>query len=154
MPFFVAPAPDDLPPSRPGSQPTLVRIVIDGRLRDFPHAANANALSIFSRSISAGLSHMTRTTLEWTLYASNRRGIALEYAAIPADYPLHGAFNFNSQEQRALFQYAARCSEQGRLWIRAAQGAVMRAGTPQADSTGPICPADDQFIERFAALDR
>lgn len=154
MPFFIAPAPDDLPPARAGSQPTLVRIVIDGRLRDFPHAANANALSIFSRSISAGLSHMTRTTLEWSLYAGNRRGIALEYAAIPAEYPLHGAFNFNAQEQRALFQYAARCAETGRLWIRAAQGAAMRAGEAEAGASNAVCPADDQFIGRIAALAR
>lgn len=154
MPFFIAPALDDLPPSRSGSQPTLVRIVIDGRLRDFPHAANANALSIFSRSVSAGLSYVTRTNLEWSLYASTRRGIALEYAAIPADYPLHGAFNFNPQEQRALFQYAAQCAEGGRLWIRAAQDAVMRAGNVPAASTAAVCPADDRFIGRFAALDR
>src|SRR5579871_955785 len=152
VPFFIAPALDDLPSSRPGSRPVRVRVVIDGRLRDFPHAANANALSIFSRSISAGLSRMTRTALESSLSASQRRGIALEYAAIPADYPLRGAFNFDPQEQRALFQYAARCAETGRLWNGAQQSAVMTAEDPPGGHSGAVCPADDRFIGRFAAL--
>jgi predicted acylesterase/phospholipase RssA len=154
VPFFIAPALDDLPSSRAGSRPVRVRVVIDGRLRDFPHAANANALSIFSRSISAGLSRMTRTALESSLYASQRRGIALEYAAIPSDYPLRGAFNFDPQEQRALFQYAARCAETGRLWNGTPQSAVMAAGDPPGEPSGAVCPADDGFIGRFAALGR
>jgi predicted acylesterase/phospholipase RssA len=154
VPFFLAPALEDLAVSGTDRHPALVRIVIDGRLRDFPHAANANALSIFSRSVSAGLSRMTRTTLEWSVAASRQRGISLEYAAIPTAYPLHGAFNFNSDEQRALFQYAASCAAVGRLWIRAAQGAVVQPAEQAVASAGGVCPADDHFIERFAALDR
>jgi hypothetical protein len=154
VPFFIAPGPEDLPAAGDGSRATLVRIVIDGRLRDFPHAANANALSIFSRSVSAGLSRMTRTALEGTVDASRRRGIALEYAAIPASYPLHGAFNFSPDEQRALFQYASSCAEAGRLWIRASQGAALPTSPQGAASGSALCPADDQFIGRFAALER
>jgi hypothetical protein len=154
VPFFIAPGPEDLPAAGDGSRATLVRIVIDGRLRDFPHAANANALSIFSRSVSAGLNRMTRTALEGTVDASRRRGIALEYAAIPASYPLHGAFNFNPDEQRALFRYASRCAEDGRLWIRASQGAAPPTSPRAAASAGALCPADDRFIGRFVALER
>jgi hypothetical protein len=154
LPFFIAPGPEDLPAAGDGRQPTLVRIVIDGRLRDFPHAANANALSIFSRSVSAALSRMTRTALEGTVDASRRRGIALEYAAIPASYPLHGAFNFSSDEQRALFQYAASCAQAGRLWIRASQSAAPPMSAQVVASVGAPCPADDSFIGRFVALER
>jgi predicted acylesterase/phospholipase RssA len=153
VPFFIAPAPQDLPTAGVGRPTALVRVVIDGRLRDFPHAANANALSIFSRSVSAGLSRMTRTTLEWTVDASRQRGISLEYAAIPAAYPLRGAFNFNPDEQRALFQYASGCAEAGRLWIRA-QDAALPMPAQGAASGGAPCPADDRFIGRFAALER
>jgi predicted acylesterase/phospholipase RssA len=153
-PFFIAPAPEDLPAAGDGRPAALVRVVIEGRLRDFPHAANANALSIFSRSVSAGLSHMTRTALEATVDASRRRGIALEYAAIPASYPLHGAFNFSPDEQRALFQYASGCAETGRLWIRASQGAALPMPAQGAAAGGAPCPADDRFIGRFVALER
>jgi hypothetical protein len=152
MPFFIAPAPRDLPPSSTAGQPAVVRIVIDGRLRDFPHAAHANALSIFSRSVSAGLSRMTLTTLQWTVDASRERGISLEYAAIPASYPLNSAFNFSADAQRALFQYAASCAQAGHLWIHTASVPVH--AVEQVDARpGTACPADDRFIGRFAALD-
>jgi predicted acylesterase/phospholipase RssA len=154
LPFFIAPAPEDLPAAGVGGQPPLVRVVIDGRLRDFPHAANANALSIFSRSVSAGLSRMTRTGLEAAVAASRLRGISLEYAAIPAAYPLPGAFNFDPNEQRTLFQYASSCAESGRLWSRAAQVAEQRTAHQRVASAGVTCPADDRFIGRFAALER
>jgi predicted acylesterase/phospholipase RssA len=154
VPFFITPAPEDLPAAGVGGQPALVRVVIDGRLRDFPHAANANALSIFSRSVSAGLSRMTRTTLESAVAASRQHGISLEYAAIPASYPLHGAFNFDPNEQRTLFEYASSCAESGRLWIRAAQVAELRTADQRVASAGVTCPADDRFIGRFAAVER
>jgi patatin-like phospholipase len=154
LPFFIAPEPQDLPAAADGRQAALVRIVIDGRLRDFPHAANANALSIFSRSVSAGLSGMTRTALQGTVDASRQRGITLEYAAIPAAYPMHGAFNFSTDEQRALFQYASSCAAAGRFWIRASQGTAQTTTEQQAVPGGEPCPADDRFIGRFVALER
>src|SRR5438105_6513837 len=79
LPFFIAPAPEDLPQfAGAGAQPTVVRVIIDGRLRDFPRAAKANALSIFRRSVSAGLSRMTRTTLEQTMAATRGGGVYLD----------------------------------------------------------------------------
>jgi hypothetical protein len=159
VPFFVAPAPEDLPPAGTDTQPALVRIIIDGRLRDFPYPAHANAYSIFRRSVSAGLNNMTRTTLEWTLEASRMRGISLEYAAIPPSYPLHGGFDFNPGDQRALFEYASSCAQAGRLWIHAPQvepppAVPVRALEQHAAPTPTTCPADDRFIGEFAALER
>jgi predicted acylesterase/phospholipase RssA len=154
MPFFIAPAPEDLPASSDDMQPVIVRIVIDGRLRDFPYAAHANALSIFNRSVSAGLSRMTQATLEWTLNASRQRRISVEYAAVPNSYDLHGTFDFSPSEQRALFRYASNCAEVGRFWIRASEDAALSTGKEQVASSGAPCPADDRFSGRFAALGR
>jgi hypothetical protein len=157
LPFFVAPALQDLPSSGVATQPALVRIIIDGRLRDFPYAAHANAYSIFRRSVSAGLSNLMRSTLEWTVDASRLRGISVEYAAIPPSYPLHGAFDFDPDQQRALFEYAASCAQQGRLWIRAPQLQPLRTMSGHAVEQRPAgtdatCPADDRFVGEFAAL--
>src|SRR4029077_20490228 len=70
LPFFIAPTPEDLPQvAAAGAQPTIVRVIIDGPLRNVPRRTHANAFSIFSRSLSAGLSHMTRTRLESTVEA-------------------------------------------------------------------------------------
>lgn len=123
-----------------------MRVIIDGPLRNLPRRTRANAFSIFSRSLSAGLSHLTRTRLESTAQAVHGRGISLEYAAIPASYPLHGAFDFDPDVQRALFEFAATCAATDRLWIRAYAGTGNAAGEQPAAASAPICPADDFFM--------
>jgi predicted acylesterase/phospholipase RssA len=147
LPFFIAPEPQDLPHST-----VVVRVIIDGSLRNLPRPTRASALSVFRRSLAAGLSQMTRTRLEATVEALRQRGIALGYAAIPDSYPLDGSFDFSRQAQRSLFEYAENCAAAGRLWIdvRAGSGAGLSALAPA--TTSPMCPADDAFFERLAAL--
>jgi predicted acylesterase/phospholipase RssA len=154
LPFFIAPAPQDLPPVVAGGpQSTTVRVIIDGPLRNLPRPTHANALSIFSRSLSAGLSHITRTRLESTVEAAHQRGILLEYAAIPASYPLRGAFDFGPDAQRSLFEYAATCAATDRLWIPAHPGSGQGVSERRPGSASPMCPADDSFMGRLAALE-
>lgn len=153
LPFFIAPAPEDLAQAAAaGPQSTVVRIIIDGPLRNLPRRTHANALSIFSRSLSAGLSRVTRTQLESTVEAVHQRGISLEYAAIPASYPLRGAFDFGPDAQRALFEFAASCAAAGRLWVRAHPGSGDAVSERLPASDSPMCPADDSFMGHLAAL--
>jgi predicted acylesterase/phospholipase RssA len=153
LPFFIVPAPEDLPQETAGApQSTMVRVIIDGPLRNLPRRTHANAFSIFSRSLSAGLSHITRTQLESTVDAVRQRGISLEYAAIPASYPLRGAFDFGPEAQRSLFEFAASCAAANRLWIPVGAGSSERVSERLTASAGPICPADDSFMGHLAAL--
>jgi len=152
LPFFIAPTPEDLPQSS-GATPTVVRVVIDSRLRDLPRTTRAHSVAIFSRGVSAGLSRMMRTTLESAVVAARQRGISLDYAAIPVSYPLKGAFDFGQDAQRSLFQYAATCAEAGRLWTRSQQSGDASVAEHPSTATGAQCPADDSFIGRFAALE-
>jgi predicted acylesterase/phospholipase RssA len=153
LPFFIAPTPEDLPQvAEAGAQSTTVRVIIDGPLRNIPRKTHANALSIFSRSLSAGLSYVTRTQLESTVAAVRQRGISLEYAAIPASYPLSGAFDFGPEAQRSLFEFAATCAAADRLWIHAPAGSSARVSERAQGSKGRVCPADDSFMGQLAAL--
>jgi predicted acylesterase/phospholipase RssA len=152
LPFFVAPAPKDLSASTGGGPPAIVRIIIDGPLRDVPRPTHANTYSIFRRSVSAGLTRMMRTALESTVAAAREHGISLEYSAVPASYPLRGAFDFDPAVQRSLFEYAANCAETGRLWIGAQSVEAASDAAQSAASATPTCPADDSFIGRLAAL--
>lgn len=147
LPFFIAPEPRDLPRST-----VVVRVVIDGSLRNLPRPTRATALSIFRRSLAAGLSQMTRTRLEVTAAALRQRGITLDYAAIPDSYPLDGSFDFSAQAQRSLFEYAENCAAAGRLWIGAHTASGAGASAPQPVMESATCPADDAFFERLAAL--
>ena len=153
MPFFIAPAPQDLPGAALGGlPPATVQVVIDDRLRDPPHVTRANALSIFGRSVSAGLSRMRRTALESIKLATSERGFSFAYAAVPVSYPLHGGFDFDPQAQRSLFEYASTCAAAGRLWM----GRNDNSDFPmrQRELRPPTeCPADDSFLRRFAALE-
>ena len=153
MPFFIAPAPQDLPgPALGGLPPASVRVVIDDRLRDPPHVTRANALSIFGRSVSAGLSRMKRTALESIQLATSERGLSFAYAAVPVSYPLHGGLDFDPQAQRSLFEYASTCAAAGRLWM----GRTDNSNVPlrQREFRPPTaCPADDSSLRRFAALE-
>ncbi|HEV8017255.1 MAG TPA: patatin-like phospholipase family protein [Steroidobacteraceae bacterium] len=154
LPFFIAPAPEDLPQSTAtGPQSTIVRVIVDGPLRNRPRRTHANAFSVFSRSLSAGLSHLTRTKLESTMDAVRQRGISFDYAAIPASYPLRSAFDFDPDAQRSLFEYAASCATADRLWVRVHAVTGERVVEPLPASGGPMCPADDSFIGSFAALE-
>ena len=154
MPFFIAPAPQDLPgPELGGPPPATVLVVIDDRLRDPPHVTRANALSIFGRSVSAGLSRMRRTALESIKLATSERGFSFAYAAVPVFYPLHGGFDFDPQAQRSLFEYASTCAAAGRLWM----GREDNSDFPmrQREVRPPTeCPAEDSSLPRFAALER
>jgi predicted acylesterase/phospholipase RssA len=153
VPFFIAPAPGDLPQATAaGPQSTMVRVIIDGPLRNLPRRTHANAMSIFTRSLSAGLSHVTRTQLESTVAAVHERGISLEYAAIPASYPLGGAFDFGPDAQRLLFEFAATCAASDRLWIRVHPGSGIPVSERLPASAGAACPADDSFMGQLAAL--
>jgi predicted acylesterase/phospholipase RssA len=153
LPFFIVPAPQDLAQAAAaGPKSTMVRVIIDGPLRNLPRRTHANALSIFSRSLSAGLSHVTRTELESTVEAVRQRGISFEYAAIPASYPLRGAFDFGPDAQRSLFEFAATCAAADRLWIPAHAASGESVSERPSAFGGPTCPADDSFMGHLAAL--
>lgn len=153
LPFFIAPAPKDLPRSvRAGAQPTIVHVIINGMLRGVPRPTRDNAMSVFQRCLSVALNFRTQTLLQATADTLRRRGITFEYAAISASYPLRGAFDFTPQAQRSLFQYAAHCAAARRLWIgrSAGTGAAMDSTFPVV--TTPRCPPGGATFEQFAAL--
>jgi predicted acylesterase/phospholipase RssA len=153
LPFFIAPSPLDMAgDSADQAGGARLYVLIDGQLGEQPRATRLRTTTILSRSVEASLNGMLRTTLELTAATTEQRGIALDYSAIPISYPYHGAFDFSAATMRPLFQYAYDCARSGRLWtaFRAAP-AVVRTGPGQPASS---CPADDSFIERFAARQR
>jgi predicted acylesterase/phospholipase RssA len=152
VPFFVPPA--FVEPSRYGSEPSdgaSVYIIVDGRLSEQPAPIRMRTRTIVSRSVSAGLNHMFRTTLELTVIDAELRGAQLQYAAIPVAYPQLDPFDFRAATMRSLFRYGYECARAGRLWTSARSVAGergSRAGAVASQNTP--CPVDDESIERFA----
>ena len=142
---FVAASRDSTDRSRPVS----VYVIVDGRLSEQPAPIRLRTRPILSRSVSAGLNHMLRTTLELTASDAQLRGAQFQFAAIPGGYPKLNSFDFRTSSMKSLFQYGAKCAQAGRLWTSSRSvGHVESNG----DDTGhPYqCPADDEFIGRLA----
>jgi predicted acylesterase/phospholipase RssA len=152
VPFFVPLA--FLEPTQDASDPsrdTAVYVIVDGRLSEQPAAIRLRARSILSRSVSAGLNHMLRTSLELTATDAELQGAQFQFAAIPVAYPQLNAFDFRTPTMRSLFQFGYKCARAGRLWT--SSRSVGPGDANRDDSgTGPPkqCPADDEFISRLA----
>ncbi len=152
VPFFVPLA--FLEPSRDASYAshgTAVYVIVDGRLSEQPAAIRLRARSILSRSVSAGLNHMLRTTLELTATDAEMEGAQFQFAAIPVAYPQLDSFDFRTPTMRSLFKFGYQCAQAGRLW--SSSRSAGRGDATRGDSgTGHPnqCPADDDFVGRLA----
>ena len=134
VPFFVPlalaePLQDDIGRARGAA----VYVIIDGRLSEEPLAVRLRARTILSRSVSAGLNHMLRTTLELTATNAELRGAKLKYAAIPITYPEAAAFDFRAETMRSLFRYGYECARADRLWISS-----QSAGSDRGNRDGAV----------------
>jgi predicted acylesterase/phospholipase RssA len=133
------------------SHRTTVYVIVDGRLSEQPAAIRLRTRSILSRSVSAGLNHMLRTTLELAATDSELEGAQFQFAAIPVAYPQLSSFDFRTSTMQSLFQFGYQCARAGRLWTSSRDLGSDRA---QRDGTGTgqlnQCPADDAFIGRLA----
>jgi predicted acylesterase/phospholipase RssA len=151
VPFFVPLAFAE--PSGDASDPshdTVVYVIVDGRLSEQPAPIRLRARSILTRSVSAGLNHMLRTTLELTATDAELQGAQFEVAAIPVAYPQLDSFDFSTQSMRSLFEFGYKCARAGRLWTSSRN--VGRGVGNHDISTGQPsqCPADDEFTSRLA----
>jgi predicted acylesterase/phospholipase RssA len=128
-----------------------VYIIVDGRLSEQPASIRLRTRSILSRSVSAGLNHMFRTTLELTAADAEREGAQLQFAAIPVAYLQLNPFDFRTPAMRSLFLYGYACAQAGRLWISSrGVGSDGASRTATVASQNTPCPVDDESIRRFA----
>src|ERR1700729_311926 len=152
VPFFVPLA--FVEPTRDASAPSqgaAVYVIVDGRLSEQAAPIRLRARSILTRSVSTGLNHMLRTTLELTATDAELEGAQFKFAAIPVAYPQLHSFDFRTQSMRSLFQYGYRCAQAGRLWTSSRSAGHGDANRDDPGTGRPNqCPADDEFIGRLA----
>ena len=133
-------------------RPSAVYVIVDGRLSEEPRPVELSFRAILSRSISVGMTHMMRTTLELTASRTEREGAHFEYAAIPATYQNLAPLDFRVSTMRRLFQYGYDCAQTGRFWISSPRIADRDVDPRGEEATHPNarCPAEDEFIGHFA----
>jgi predicted acylesterase/phospholipase RssA len=151
VPFIVPPALMQLHEDESHRSPPAVYVIVDGRLSEESVSTPLRFRAIVSRSISAGLTHMMRTTLELTATTAQLQGASLQYSAIPTTYPNLAPFDFRASTRRSLFQYGYECAHSGRLWISSQRAVIDHPDRGESVSRQSIgCPADDDLIARFA----
>jgi len=149
LPFFVAPDFAVVAQEAAPGHTASVFVLIDGSIDELPQATRLRTGAILSRSVATGLHVMMRTTLELAGTTAALHGVRLEYAAVPAAYPQHKAFDFSAANMRPLFQYGSTCAEQSHLWT--SWSADTQPPVLRSDGSGTVpCPADDASIERLA----
>jgi predicted acylesterase/phospholipase RssA len=134
--------------ARDASQGTAVYVIVDGQLSEQPAAIRLRTSTILSRSVSAGLNHMLRTTLELTATDVELKGAQFQFAAIPVAYPQRDSFDFRTPTMRSLFKYGYRCAQAGRLW--SPSRSIGPGGNHDDAGESIQCPADDEFSGRLA----
>jgi predicted acylesterase/phospholipase RssA len=150
LPFFVAPA---LAYIRPIDASVLtganIYVLVNGQLGGAPSTTPVDTLSIFSRSFSATLTHLTRTNVMLTSEFAQKYDMNFRLSSIPADYRFQGPLDFQQSSMRALFNYGADCAKDGRLWttveeaIAHARGAMATGFDKASDPKLPSsCPLD------------
>ena len=137
--FADAPSEAQTDPSRRAT----VYVLIDGRLSEEPKSVQLRASTILSRSVSAGLTHMMRTTLEFTAMNVDLHGAQLEYSAIPMSYPTSSPFDFRVETTRPLFEYGYECAQAGRLWISSQRPSHYGNNDGPGVSQQVACPVDE-----------
>jgi hypothetical protein len=138
VPFLI---PDGFLPSlggaSPGTPATAVYVIIEGRLGDAPRWTPRRVSTIVSRSVSAGLNRMTRTTLELTASMTRVQGARLQYSAIPVRYPSWEAFDFHADALR--LDASGSPPEQPRAILRSRLAAKRRIASPVRPVTRSSC---------------
>jgi predicted acylesterase/phospholipase RssA len=152
-PFFVPAAFVETPPEAHGSTyGTALYVIVDGTLDEASGATRLTTRAILTRSIHATLNHLLRTTLELTAATAQLQGATVQYAAVPSAYPHVDGFDFRAATMRPLFNYADQCAQAGRLWTALPQAREVSETALDAMDTHTVpCPADDAYINQFAA---
>jgi predicted acylesterase/phospholipase RssA len=143
---FIQPSRD----ARDRSQGTAVYVIVDGQLSEQAATIRLRTRSILSRSVSAGLSHMLRTTLELTATDAELEGAEFQFTAIPPAYPHLNSFDFGTPTMRSLFLYGYGCARAGRLWTSSPSAGPGAIGDNTAAAQPAQCPTDDESIGRLA----
>ena len=113
-------------------------IIINGQLGTTPQTTLDKPIPVLRRGFSTALMHALRATLELSVEYARLYGMNLKYARIPVEYPYRGPLNFQPEAMQALFNFAAGCAADGKLWTTAEQALARTEHTMAPGS----CPGE------------
>ncbi|WP_114239143.1 patatin-like phospholipase family protein [Dyella sp. C9] len=122
-------------------------MIVNSQMHHFPRETPLQTLPVLTSSFGAGLTYKTRESVAETIAFSRQLNIRFVMTSIPADYPMNSFIDFNKKDMLALFNYAADCAAQGRLWVTPEQGLRRNLMAHSITPSGPpSCPTEDPAI--------
>lgn len=116
-------------------------MIINGQLARVPQTTRYNTIDILSNAFAAEMTYKEREAIIDNIAAARRLGMQLHLTDIPADYPQASFIDFDQAHMQALFDYAARCAEQGQSWMSPAQSLHRNMASRRAlTASAPACP--------------
>lgn len=149
VPFFIAPyIVETVLTSLDELRGANVYVLLNRQLDVASRTTRDKTLPVFTRSMSATLRLLYRTTLELSARFAQRYSMNLRVSAIPSEYPLQRPFRFRTPILQRLVVYAADCAQSGQLWTSAEQALERKQGSPTS-AAGPVqCPSAQASRQR------
>jgi hypothetical protein len=87
------------------------------------------------------MKHISRRDIGIAAAFAQRHGMAFRFTELPVGYPFPGLLDFRAATIQALFNYAAKCAANGRLWISDDRRIERSENKPAGDQPFAQCPA-------------
>jgi predicted acylesterase/phospholipase RssA len=93
-----------------------VYVLINGQIFDAPQTTPFRLRPIVARTFSVALKHMSRAQVVAVDQFAEKYRMSVQSTYLPFDYPQYSSADFRASTMRPLFEYGARCAQNGRLW--------------------------------------
>src|SRR5258705_68100 len=133
-----------------------VYVLINGQIFDAPQTTPFRLRPIVARTFSVALKHMSRVQVVAVDQFAEKYRMSVKSTYLPFDYPKYSSADFRASTMRPLFEYGARCAQNGRLWTTLDETMDTVARAEPASKRVPVeqkveCPLRDV---PFTARDR
>src|SRR5882672_637594 len=133
-----------------------VYVLINGQIFDAPQTTPFRLRPIVARTFSVALKHMSRAQVVAVDQFAEKYRMSVKSTYLPLEYPKYSSADFRASTMRPLFEYGARCAQNGRLWTTLDETMDTVARAEPASKRVPVeqkveCPLRDV---PFTARDR
>jgi predicted acylesterase/phospholipase RssA len=128
-----------------------VYLLINGQIIDAPETTPFKLQPIVARTFSVALKHMSRAQIVAVDQFAEKYRMSVQSTYLPFDYPKYSSADFRASTMRPLFDYGARCAQNGRLWTTLDETMVTVTAAAPASKRTPVdqevrCPLRDAKI--------
>ncbi len=125
-----------------------VYVLINGQIINAPETTPFKLRPIVARTFSVALKHMSTAQAVAVDQFAEKYRMSVQSTYLPFDYPQYNSADFRTSTMRPLFDYGARCAQNGHLWTTLEETMDTVARAERASNRVPVaqtveCPLRD-----------